>query len=187
MIGVVLIGGKSKRMGMPKACIEINGEKLAVRTAKLLDGCTEKVFLSGKKDQLNLVEDAPFPFIEDKYENIGPIAGILSAFEHTSKRTALLLTATDLPYLDQSTLDILISNRNPEKAITLFKQEQSGFLEPLCAIYETSAYARILEFKEKGIFAIHKMFSEKEMETIRLPNIVSLTNLNFPEQLKDIR
>jgi hypothetical protein len=36
LAAVVLIGGKSKRMGTPKACIEVAGEKLALRTARLL-------------------------------------------------------------------------------------------------------------------------------------------------------
>lgn len=185
MNGIVLIGGQSHRMGRPKACIEINGEKLALRTAKLLNKFTSEVYLSGREDQLELIEDVPYSFISDNYRDIGPIAGILSVFEFLKDtNNALLFAATDMPFLDEPTLKKLIQHRNPHKTITLFQQEQSGFLEPLCAIYEPGAYPKIKASMEKGIYAIHKIFAREEMETISYNEKKPLTNINFPDQLE---
>lgn len=186
MIGIVLIGGQSKRMGRPKACIEVNGEKLAMRTAKLLKLITPEVYFSGRSEQKILVEDIPFPFIEDRYKNLGPIAGILSAFEYTHLRSALLFSATDMPFLDIPTLEKLMESRNPEKALTIFKHEESDFLEPLCAIYEPKAYDRINNSRKKGVYAIHKMFKSEELEQLTLADKKAMTNINFPEQLGNL-
>jgi molybdopterin-guanine dinucleotide biosynthesis protein A len=186
MIGIVLIGGQSKRMGKPKACIEFKGEKMAMRTAKLLKQVTPEVYFSGRKEQKPLVEDIPVPFIEDRYTNRGPIAGILSAFEYTNTKTALLFTATDMPFLDIQTLQKLLEFRNPEKALTIYKNRETGYLETLCAIYEPKAYERIRHFMEKEIYAIHRMFNEEELEQVNLPENKALTNINYPEQLGDL-
>lgn len=183
MIGIVLIGGQSKRMGQPKACIEIKGEKLAFRTAKLLQPLIPEVYFSGRSEQKSLVNELPFPFIEDRYQNIGPIAGILSAFEYTNLQTALLFTATDMPFLDHPTLKKLLEKRNAQKALTIYHQVNSGFLEPLCAIYEVKAYERIKRSMEKGVYAIHRMFQPEELELLTLEEKKALTNINFPHQL----
>jgi molybdopterin-guanine dinucleotide biosynthesis protein A len=95
--------------------------------------------------------------------------------------------ATDLPYLDEHTVNLLISKRNPAKQLTLFQQSGSGFLEPLCAIYEPDAYEQIKKEQEKGEYALHRIFRPGQMELIKYDEGESLTNLNYPDQLKKIR
>jgi len=85
-------------MGMPKACIEYEGEKLYKRTARILEPYVDKVYISGRLDQQDLVEKSPYTFVPDIYKNIGPIAGILSVFEQIGTNQSYIMVATDLPF-----------------------------------------------------------------------------------------
>jgi molybdopterin-guanine dinucleotide biosynthesis protein A len=186
LTGIVLIGGHSKRMGIPKAGIIYNGEKLAIRTARLLNRFTEEVYFSGREDQLKLIDDDSFPFIADRYNNIGPLAGLLSAFEKTKNLKGLLVTATDMPFLDEATVKRLIAMRNPQKIATMYIHKASGFLEPLCAIYELKAYQLFLDAVSVGDFSIHKILKKEDLNLIPAPQNKTLSNLNYPDQLDEL-
>ena len=184
--GIVLIGGKSQRMGSPKACLEINGEKLAIRTAKLLKLFTDEVYYSGRKEQLTLLEETSHQFIPDTYFDIGPMAGILSAFEWTGKTRPLLVTATDMPFLDKNTIQKLLSMRDLSKLATMYYHKNSGFLEPLCALYEINAYNVLLNARKKGKYAFHRIFDRNKLNLLPVTEEKALTNINSPDQLNEL-
>jgi len=174
-------------MGVSKALIEIDGEKLSLKTANLLSNYVDEVYFSGRSDQKELFDEAPFPFIPDQYNNIGPIAGILSAFElESNEEKALLIVATDLPLLNKSTLLNLINKRQPGKLATMYRQRNSGFLEPMCAIYEPNAYKKLSIAVKKGSYAVHRILDPSEIESISYDENKALTNMNYPEQLEDL-
>ena len=81
LFGLVLAGGESRRMGHDKALLQRGGQSQLSYLASLLGHCTERVFVSARSDQLNDPERGRFATIADRYEGIGPIAGILSAMD----------------------------------------------------------------------------------------------------------
>ena len=81
LYGLVLAGGKSRRMGQDKALLLRAGQSQLSYVAALLEGATERVFVSARHDQQDDPERSRFATIVDRYENIGPIAGILSAMD----------------------------------------------------------------------------------------------------------
>lgn len=185
--GAVLIGGKSSRMGSPKAFLDYKGEALYLRTANLMEHWVNSVYISGKQEQLDKLINNDYRFVSDKYENIGPLAGILSVFEHNkSEDEALMIVATDMPFLNENTFKALSESRNPEKMVTLFKNIENGFVEPLCAIYESLAYLKLKEAFINKQYALHRIFREDEMEYIEYKNNSSLTNINYPDQWEKI-
>jgi len=184
LAGIVLIGGMSRRMGQPKALINFRGKELYRRTARLLQPYTDPVCVSGKPWQQKEWDIRDYPFLEDKYQDMGPVAGILSVFEHLQhEKLSLLIAATDMPLLDATLIGQLIKYRKPEKMATMFFHEDTGFLEPLFAIYEFSAYDRILESVRENKYAIHRMFDPTELCLIPLIRKRTLTNINYPEDL----
>jgi len=68
----------------------------------------------------------------------------------------------------------------------MFMQENTGFLEPLCAIYEEKAKRPIEMALDKKVFAIHRIFKNHEIETIQHNRIKALTNFNLKKQLEDL-
>jgi len=187
MIGIVLVGGESKRMGKAKATIEYKGVRLFERTAMLMKDFVEGIYISGKTEQMKGLNIEDKDFIPDIFHDMGPMAGILSAhkfLDGTNK--ALLVCATDLPFLDHETLSKLITNRDKSKKASMFRHPDTSFLEPLLAIYENQAFPLMLQEVEKGNFALHRIFNEKDLNLIDLPKKRSLYNINYPGQLSEL-
>lgn len=187
VIGIVLVGGKSKRMGKAKATIKYKGLRLFERTEILMKDFVESIYISGKTEQLKELKIDEKNFIPDAFDDIGPLAGILSVHKFLSgTKKALLVSATDLPFLDHETLSILIDNRDKSKMATMFRHPDTSFLEPLFAIYENQAFPLMLKEVEKGNYAIHRIFNEKDLNLIDLPKKRSLYNINYPGQLSEL-
>ena len=132
--GLVLSGGMSKRMGQDKALIEIDGNTQLNKTYTLLQNHLPEVFVSSRADQSTDNERKKYNQIYDLYNNIGPLAGILSAM-HEHPKVDWLVVACDLMNLDDKTIDYLIENYHPNDNIIAYKSEYNGLPEPLCAIY----------------------------------------------------
>ena len=136
MIGIVMAGGKSSRLGQDKTRLSLYGPgspTLLEQTATLLQACTESVFISCRNSQ----NVAPFSTIHDMYEGTGPAGGILSVL-HTVNE-AILVLSCDLPFMQQSLLQRLLAARAiraPQTVMTAFCNQTNGHVEPLVAIYE---------------------------------------------------
>ena len=79
--GLVLAGGKSRRMGQDKALLDRGGQSQLAYLAGLLGKKVERVFVSMRADQKDDDERGQYARIVDRYEDMGPLAGILSALE----------------------------------------------------------------------------------------------------------
>jgi len=109
LYGLVLAGGQSRRMGRDKALLQRDGQTQLHLAVELLQGVTEKQFVSTRAEQQDDAERQRYPQIVDRYDDIGPIAGIWSALE-THQEVDWLVLACDLPNLDRQTLDHLIGH-----------------------------------------------------------------------------
>ena len=79
---VLLVGGKSSRMGRDKAFIEIEGVPLWQRQLQTLTQLAPKqIFLAGPAR--SEWEDADCETIADEPGDIGPLGGLMAALEHS--------------------------------------------------------------------------------------------------------
>ena len=78
LVGAVLTGGSSRRMGRTKALIEIEGVPMASIVAEALAGagCESVVAIGGEPDELSGLDIAVLP---DEYPGQGPLGGVISA------------------------------------------------------------------------------------------------------------
>ncbi|MEO1203476.1 MAG: molybdenum cofactor guanylyltransferase [Pseudomonadota bacterium] len=182
LFGLVLAGGRSRRMGRDKALLELDGKTQLERAMAALAEVTERQFVSTRKDQSGDDERQRYPQIVDRYDDLGPVAGILSALE-AHPDADWLIVACDLPNLDAETLRFLIANRDEQAAFTAFASSHDGLPEPLCAIYPADSVARIRAFVEDGIVCPRKMLIRSESTLLAQPNPRSLDNVNTPDDL----
>ena len=182
LYGLVLAGGHSRRMGYDKASLEREGQSQLNYVFSLLQNVTEQTFVSTRVDQANDVERKRFPNIVDRYDDMGPIAGILSALE-THSQVDWLVVACDLPNLDRPTLDFLIENRSSDKPFTAYRSSYDGLPEPLCAIYQSGSDVTIGAFVDDGIACPRKILIRAETELLDQPNPNALDNVNTPDDL----
>jgi molybdopterin-guanine dinucleotide biosynthesis protein A len=184
LLGLVLAGGKSRRMGHDKALLLREGQSQLRYLASLLEQCTDRVFVSARPDQLDDPERGRFATIGDRYEGIGPIAGILSAMdEHPD--ADWLVVACDLPNIDAETLEHLITNRSAAQPFTAYLSTHDGLPEPLCAIYTAGSDAVLRGFVDDGIVCPRKMLINADTALLEQPNPAALDNINTPDDLAD--
>jgi len=109
MIGIVLAGGQSSRMGEDKAMLTVGGEVLLARQLKLLhEASVKSTVVSGNYPS--------YECIHDNFKDIGPIGGIEAAMTKFPTST-LLFVPIDLPLLSPSTLLNLMSHLEHHDAV----------------------------------------------------------------------
>ncbi len=182
LYGLVLAGGQSRRMGRDKALLQRDGRTQLHLAVELLQGVTEQQFVSTRAQQQDDAERQRFAQIVDRYDDIGPIAGILSALE-THPEVDWLVLACDLPNLDRQTLDHLIAHAAVEKPFTAFRSSHDGLPEPLCAIFRAHSAAIIRAFVEGGLVCPRKILIRSDTMLLQQPNPAALDNVNTPDDL----
>ena len=178
--GLILGGGQSKRMGRDKASIIYHGKPQILHTWELLRSVGVEAFVSCRADQAESENFKDLPQIHDRFLDFGPMGGILSALL-LHRDSAFLVLACDLPFLDAESLSTLIASRNPSKIATAYLSPE-GLPEPLCAIYEPTAYPALLQFIGKGIHCPRKSLINSDIEGVVPENVHALANINRPEE-----
>lgn len=134
LFGLVLAGGESVRMGRDKASLDYHGEPQAQRCFRMLGNCCEKVYLSlaANSPRQDWMDEQTI--LDDSYDRIGPMGGILTALESHST-AGWLVMACDIPLVTVETIQHLCLQRDSESHVTAYRSDD-GRAEPLLAIYE---------------------------------------------------
>jgi|TARA_B100000767_G_scaffold74484_1_gene71113 molybdopterin-guanine dinucleotide biosynthesis protein A len=177
--GLVLIGGKSKRMGTDKSELNYYGKPQKEYVKELLEDNLLDTYFSVQNISENEKE------IHDTFLNLGPFGGICSAFQK-DPNSALLVVATDLPFVDKNLIIRLLENRNPSKVATAIKGRAKEFVEPLITIYEPKAYPMLLQYLAQGYSCPRKMLINSDVEIIEVDDNL-IRNVNTPEEFENVK
>ena len=180
--GLVLAGGKSRRMGSDKASLLHEGETQLSRAMSLLGAHLDHVFVSTSPAQVDDPVRRNFEQIVDSYADLGPLAGILSAMDKNSQVNWLVL-ACDLPNIDDTTIAFLLDNVSASHTATAYRSENDNLPEPLCAVYRPESRAVIDSFVEKGMYCPRKILINSRTLLLDQPSPGALHNINSPEDL----
>ena len=134
LYGLLLVGGRSTRMGSEKHLLKYGQDSQQKRTYDLLTEVCDSTFLSIRQDQVPSCEK-DFKVIVDQNKYKGPFNGILSAHE-VHPEVAWLVLACDLPFLDMESIKDLVTHRNPDKSATSLSSKKTNIPEPLITIWE---------------------------------------------------
>jgi molybdenum cofactor guanylyltransferase len=182
--GLVLAGGKSKRMGRDKALLDRDGQSQLAYLAGLLEDKVERVFVSTRAEQQDDSERSRYPRIVDRYEEMGPLAGILSAMEEHPD-VHWLVVACDLPNISDETITHLVKNCSADHPFTAYVSSHDGLPEPLCAIYRAGSTGIIRRFAEEGIHCPRKILIRSDTYLLEQADPRSLDNINTPDDLAE--
>ena len=183
LYGLILAGGESRRMGQDKALLRRNGKSQLANLVALLQPLVDRVFVSTRSDQQEEPERRQFAQIIDRYPDVGPIAGVLSAMDDYPN-VDWLVVACDLPNIDAETIRFLIDNRAENGPSTAYRSSHDDLPEPLCAVYHRGSDAIIREFVDSGTTCPRKMFIRSDATLLVQPNPRSLDNVNTPDDLE---
>jgi molybdopterin-guanine dinucleotide biosynthesis protein A len=181
LYGLVLTGGRSRRMQRDKANLEYAGKSQLQRAMELLTPLVARCFVSVRTDQLEDPRRAAYDTIADVLPNLGPMGGIHAALQAYPDRGWLVL-ACDLPFLDHTTLRHLIAHRVSTRVATAYRSSFDGQPEPLCAIFEPRSLAEIEASLARSQQCPRALLARGDVELLELPNPHALDNVNTSEE-----
>ncbi|MBU2678148.1 MAG: molybdenum cofactor guanylyltransferase [Gammaproteobacteria bacterium] len=182
IFGLVLAGGRSRRMGQDKARLLRGGRSQLAYVVELIEPMCDRVFVSTRAEQRGEAERSKFEQIVDRYQDMGPVAGILSAMDEYPQVDWLVL-ACDLPNIDASTIANLLEHRSPEYPFSAYSSSHDGLPEPLCAIYRAGSADIVRGFVAEGVYCPRKILIRSDTLLLEQPDPRALDNVNTPDDL----
>ena len=187
LVGCVLCGGASRRMGRDKGALELAGQTLVERAAKVLAGICGEVFLA--TGNVARYGELGFEPLLDATPDGGPVEGILAALEHADADLCCVL-ACDLPGARLVHFERLLDEVRESDLDACFYRA-SGREHPLLAVYRTTCApamraARLAGDRRVVAFRDHPGPGGRELRVGSLelsPDEASfLRNVNTPEE-----
>ena len=183
LLGGVLVGGQSRRMGRPKQLVEIGN----VTMIENVVGALEK-----EVDEIALLGAGPIPSsldglarVADAKDCRGPMAGILGALR-CRPDSRWVVAPCDLPLLRPAAVRWIIDANEPQ-AWAVFPSFD-GFVEPLLALYEPKSRTLLEEAAAAGEHALHRLASNPRVVTAEPPEALRRCwfNANTPHELASL-
>lgn len=184
--GVVLCGGRSSRMGRPKALLQFGEETLLQRVVRIVSEVLDPVAVVAAADQELPVLPDSVRIVRDEREYAGPLAGMgLGLASLAADADAAYVSACDVPLLRPDFVREMIRRlENYDAAVP--RDEQ--FYHPLAGVYRTSLAGPIASLVTAGqLRPLHLIESSNtlavSLDDLRVvdPALDSLRNLNTPE------
>jgi molybdopterin-guanine dinucleotide biosynthesis protein A/molybdopterin converting factor small subunit len=179
---VILTGGKSSRMGRPKALLLFDGEPLIVHMVRRLGRLfTDTVIVAAPEQELPAL---PSTIVCDDVAYQGPVSGIYHGLKASTKEVCFV-TSCDAPFLNLRLIAYLVSQISNYDVVVPFTQNR---FQPLHAVYRKQVAPLLKEQLERGelrpIFLYDKVRTRKvnEDEIRRFdPKGLSFLNMNTPQ------
>lgn len=188
----VLCGGKGRRLGVNKVALEVGGVSVLGRITRVLKGIFPLIYLVTQENNRMLGDlgDKKIEVVNDLLPGRGPLGGIYTALEYTSK-PYIFVMACDMPYPNPELIRFLLSRAPGWEAVV---PRRGPYIEPLFAVYSREIRERIRKRLEGGKLKIHEVIDElqvcyvEEKEVAELdPAFLSFFNINTPEDLVEAR
>ena len=186
--GIVLVGGKSHRLGRNKAVEFIDGQPLIVRIISRLSRLTQQTVVvvnDEKRISLLALPDSAKGAV-DVYPDKGPLGGIFTGLSAAQSQWAIVV-ACDMPFLNLKLLNHMISLRNGNDAIVPVIENQP---EPTHALYSKACLPHIESKLKTNDLKIASFFNQVRVKFLPQeeidpmdPDHLSFFNVNTQQDL----
>ena len=187
IVGVILAGGKSSRMGRDKALLELKGMSFIKNIADELQKVFTKVIIVS--DRTEAYKFLGLRIYEDIFKNCGPLAGIHSAFIH-SRSKVIFVVSTDMPLINSKIIKYILDLSFSNEAIVY---SIHNTIQPLFGIYNRTCFSVLEEdhLRRKQYSVVQFL---NDIDSIIIPVPASplcdiarmLVNVNTPEDYQQI-
>jgi molybdopterin-guanine dinucleotide biosynthesis protein A len=203
VIGFVLAGGQSSRMGRDKALLEFAGRPLVAHALSIFEEAGIPAMIAGAASPALKSFPIFVPIVEDASPGLGPLSGICNALSIISARYAVFLPI-DLPLLPPSLLVYLLRHARITGSVVTVPSV-SGFTQTFPAVLDRAALPALqneLDSQRYGCFsafqsvaaalgqsvtsvAVELLAQTGEVsDSLGLPPIHWFLNLNTPDDLE---
>lgn len=195
--GVILTGGRSRRMGRPKESLPIFGTTMLAWQCRTLLSCAAPVVVVARdagQALPALPEHAALDVVIDDAPGGGPLAAIATALRHLTERRgftpddAAFVTACDQPFV---TADVVRWLRERLDAFDVVMPQADGRMQPTASVLRMRALPHALALLAAGTrtprslatAAATNVIDEAALRTVD-PELRCLRNLNAPADVE---
>ena len=188
LAGVVLAGGKSRRLGTDKALLRLNGRTLLAATVEtLLPVCQEVIIVT------NTPEAHAHPAarqVGDAFPGKGSLGGVYSGLS-AAVAPRCLAVACDMPFLNPAVISYMAALDGDHDVII---PRLHSHVEPLHAIYSCTCLPYMRDLLDRGNLKIIDFFPRVRVRYVEGAELApldpehrSFLNINTPQDLAAAR
>lgn len=149
---VILCGGASRRLGVSKALLQVQGKPLFNLVAENLSSLGLPVYLVSKV----ALETQDVPLVLDTFSEDTPLAGVLTAL-CSLPYSNYVFSGVDMPLVNGEMVMPLLEYASSEECSAFYTV--NGFLQPFPSVLRADAVGRILECYNNGFYKLTEVFS----------------------------
>jgi molybdenum cofactor guanylyltransferase len=185
--GLVLAGGKSRRMGQDKGLIVYRDRPQREWLADLLTPVCAAVYISVSAQQARAAGASPHAFVVDDERYVpSPIGALLSAYARHPGAGWLVLSC-DLVYFDARCLNTLLAARDPGTTGVAYRIAGLDQPHPLAAIYETGFMSRLPEIYASGERSLRRAFAQAGARLVDPVDADCIRGVDTPDEMRRAR
>lgn len=189
--GIVLCGGKSSRMGRPKAWLPFGPEVLLQRVVRILREVVSPVVVVAAQDQALPALPDDVRIARDEHEALGPLAGLAAGFAALRGDVeAAYASSCDVPLLRPEFVRAVIETLGDHD---LAIPRDGQYHHPLAAVYRLRLEQKIQDLiatNQLRPYFLVQQSRAREIDVADLrpvdPELESLRNTNTPDEYADV-
>lgn len=179
LTGVILAGGKSRRMGRDKAWLPVDGQGLFERVLTVMGELFPQLLIAGDRPDL---ARPGLPAVADLYP--GSALGGLYTGLREATTPYIFATACDIPHPDPAIIRTLCALRQGHDLVVIRTAE--GY-EPLFAVYGKNCLEPMQELLDAGNFRIYDFYDKVRVRYVGEEELPAdwrraLCNINTPQE-----
>jgi molybdopterin-guanine dinucleotide biosynthesis protein A len=187
---VVLAGGCSRRMGLPKYCLSLAGIPLYEYPLRQLGALYQRHIIVENKGLIPVDGKPKRLVVGDLVADAGPLGGIYSGLRASDAHLNMVVGA-DMPFVSSS-LAQAMGRRARAQDLDILVPNIDGLLEPLFAIYSSRVTNVAAELLASGIRSVRELFRNESLhigfidraDGMRYDQrLLSFFNVNTPDDL----
>ena len=186
--GVLLAGGRSRRMGQDKRRLTVGGKPLFQRALSVFQELFPQIIVVVAEDS-SVTEGLQHQVVSDLIPGKGPMGGLYTGLSF-SQNPYVFLAACDMPFLSPPLVLRLCENTKDSDVSMV--QLRTGF-QPMQGVYSKKCLSPLKDLIEKDQLQMQNLLDSSglsinivDQETIKDldENFVSFINVNTPSDLE---
>ena len=137
--GIILAGGKSRRMGLDKSVLKINNQNLVENLYKTTGELFDEILIAGNSES-----KFALPYAKEIYDicpGFGPLSGIHAGLSH-AKNEICFVMACDMPFVSEDVIKTILAYSNDNDAVI---PRINQHIQVLFGMYKKSCVSAIEE------------------------------------------
>jgi len=184
--GIVLSGGKSTRMGVPKATLQFGPETMLQRVVRLLGTVVSPIVVVAAREQSLPQLPDDIVITHDEREQRGPLEGLRAGLKALPSSVEFAyITSCDVPLLVPQFVERMVELLGDHDIAVM---EIDGFPHPLSAVYRRDTLPHVERLLQNDRLRPVFLFDAVRTRRVRPEEMISvdpelrtLRNLNTPE------